>query len=382
MIDFYIGDYMEIVGLITEYNPFHNGHIYHIEKCRSLYPDSLLILVLNGYFLERGEISVLSKEDKTKLALEYGIDLVLELPVIYGTQSADSFAKAALFILNKFQVTTLVFGSETNDINKLTKIAQKQIDEKITLSNSFESYPKRLQTSLKISKLNPNDLLGISYIKTILENKYPITPVSILRTSSYHDLTSNEKVISASNIREKHKKQQNITNYLPEKAITNWQSIDEEKLFALIKYRILTDAHLDEYIDVTEGLDYKMRNEIEKTSSLQELLESLKSKRYTYNRLRRMLIHVLLGHQKKQNEMPITYIRVLGFNPKGKKYLQENRDKFSSITKVKKDSLQYQEERKSALIYDYITSSTSSLFDQKNMPIIYKDTVDKESNQK
>lgn len=382
MIDFYIGDYMEIVGLITEYNPFHNGHIYHIEKCRNLYPDSLLILVLNGYFLERGEISVLSKEDKTKLALEYGIDLVLELPVIYGTQSADSFAKAALFILNKFQVTTLVFGSETNDINKLTKIAQKQIDEKITLSNSFESYPKRLQTSLKISKLNPNDLLGISYIKTILENKYPITPVSILRTSSYHDLTSNEKVISASNIREKHKKKQNITNYLPEKAITNWQSIDEEKLFALIKYRILTDAHLDEYIDVTEGLDYKMRNEIEKTSSLQELLESLKSKRYTYNRLRRMLIHVLLGHQKKQNEMPITYIRVLGFNPKGKKYLQENRDKFSSITKVKKDSLQYQEERKSALIYDYITSSTSSLFDQKNMPIIYKDTVDKESNQK
>ena len=121
---------MKIVGLIAEYNPFHNGHIYHIEQIKKLYPNSLLILVLNGYFLERGEISVLDKETKTKLALKYGVDIVLELPVIYGTQSADYFAKGCLEILNKFAVDTLVFGSETNDVNFLTKIAKENLKGK------------------------------------------------------------------------------------------------------------------------------------------------------------------------------------------------------------------------------------------------------------
>ena len=107
---------MRKIGIIAEYNPFHNGHIYHIQKIKELYPDSLLILVLNGYFLERGEISVLSKENKTKLALKNDIDIVLELPVIYGTQSSDTFAEASINILQNFQIEEIVFGSESTNI--------------------------------------------------------------------------------------------------------------------------------------------------------------------------------------------------------------------------------------------------------------------------
>ena len=107
---------MEIIGIICEYNPFHNGHSYHIKKIKERYPDSLIILVLNGYFLERGETSILSKEDKVKIVLDNSIDIILELPFIFGTQSADTFASISLKILNNFQVSKLIFGSESNII--------------------------------------------------------------------------------------------------------------------------------------------------------------------------------------------------------------------------------------------------------------------------
>ena len=120
---------MDVIGIIAEYNPFHNGHIYHIEKIKEKYPDSILILVLNGYFLERGEISILTKEEKTKIALDYGVNIVLELPFIYGTQSADVFADISIKLLNNYHVNKIIFGSECNDVNMLTNIAKAQFKD-------------------------------------------------------------------------------------------------------------------------------------------------------------------------------------------------------------------------------------------------------------
>jgi len=121
---------MNAVGIIAEYNPFHNGHKYHIEKTKEMFPDRPIILVLNGYFLERGDVSVLKKEDKTKIALENGIDIVLELPFIYGSQSADTFADASICLLERLKVTDIVFGSETDNIKLLKKAADIQINNK------------------------------------------------------------------------------------------------------------------------------------------------------------------------------------------------------------------------------------------------------------
>lgn len=376
---------MQKIGIIAEYNPFHNGHIYHIKKIKELYPDSLLILILNGYFLERGEISVLSKEAKTKLALKYNVDIVLELPVIFGTQSSDTFAEISIKILQNFQVEEIVFGSESTNIEKIQKLAKEQLEKRFILEkkDKTQNYPTLLAKTLHIEKaIPPNDLLAISYTKAILKNHYPIKTTPILRTSSYHNITSTDTVISASNIRHKRKNHEDIHKYLPTEALNNWQEVDTQKLFELLKYRILTDSHLDTYIDVTEGLDFKMKKEIKKAKNYEEFLHSLKSKRYTFNRLNRMLIHVLLGHSKKIANIPLSYIKILGFSKQGQEYLKEIRKNIQiSLTPIK-DSIQYQEERKAALLYDMLTNSHSSFFDIQNKPIIYTKDASKESNQK
>ena len=206
---------MDIIGIIAEYNPFHNGHIYHIKKIKEMYPNSLLILVLNGYFLQRGEVSLLTKEDKTKIALENQIDLVVELPFVFGSQSADTFADAAIRILNHLGCQKVIFGSESNDIDYLKEVANKQLSQDFNKSvkESLDeglNYPTALNKSLGISLENPNDLLGVSYIKAILINKYNLDPITIQRTNDYHDLKSNKKVISATNIRNKLKNKKSI----------------------------------------------------------------------------------------------------------------------------------------------------------------------------
>ena len=158
---------MEIIGLIAEYNPLHNGHLYHINKIKEKYPNSLLVLVLNGYFLQRGEVSIISKYDKTLLALEYGVDIVISLPTLYGVQSADTFADTSIKLLNYLKVNRIIFGSETNDIDKLTLIANKslELDESEDLKETLKSgmnYPTALSKVINESfTYNSNDLLGI-----------------------------------------------------------------------------------------------------------------------------------------------------------------------------------------------------------------------------
>ena len=173
---------MKIVGIICEYNPFHNGHIYHINKVKKLYKDCIIILVLNGYFLERGEISILDKITKTSIALNNGVDVILELPFVYGSQSADKFANAALKILNNFKVDKVVFGSECNNLDILNKIVDAQLYDKNYNQKVKEyldkglNYPTALSKALNINFdfNNPNDLLGISYIKAIKQNNFNI----------------------------------------------------------------------------------------------------------------------------------------------------------------------------------------------------------------
>ena len=155
-----------------------------------------------------------------------------------------------------------------------------------------------------------------------------------------------------------------------------------QKLFEFLKYRILTDNHLDSYIDVTEGLDFKMKKEIKNAKNYEEFIKNLKSKRYTYNRINRMLIHVLLGHQKKIAKEPLSYIKILGFSKKGQEYLNSIRKNIQIPLTPIKDSIQYQEEIKASLLYDMLTHSQNSLFDIQNKPIIYTKETSKESNQK
>lgn len=375
-----LGDFMDVIGIICEYNPFHNGHIYHIKKIKNLYKNSIIILIINGYFLERGETSILSKEDKIKVALDNEVDLVAELPFVFGTQSADIFADASIKILNELKVNKIIFGSECNDIDFLSKIVDIQLndiqyDDKVKIYlNQGLNYPTAMAKALNINKdiSNPNDLLAISYIKSIKANNFNITPISIKRTTDYHDLNSTENIISASNIRNKLKENMEITNYIPCGIKNCIKTINYEKLFELLKYKILTDNDLSKYLTVDEGIENKIKKEIINSSSYEDLIKNIKTKRYTYNKINRMFIHILIGLLKCDNNLKIDYIKILGFNNKGQKYLSSIKKNLNTPIKVNQNSKIYSYELRASLIYDMITDSNTYEFEIKNKPVFIK----------
>ena len=213
------------IGIICEYNPFHNGHIYHIEKIKEKYPDSTIILVMSSFFTERGDISVLDKKAKTEIALENNVDLVIELPFVFATQSADIFAYGAISILNKLDVDLLIFGSESDNVEALKETALTELEDdnydnvvKDFLDEGV-NYPTALSKALdmitgyKVNK--PNDLLGISYIKSLIITNSKIKPETIKRTNDYHDLKLSH-ISSASAIRKALSSKSDISSSVPE----------------------------------------------------------------------------------------------------------------------------------------------------------------------
>ena len=370
---------MHVIGIICEYNPFHNGHLYHLKKIKEMFPDSLVILALNGYFLERGEISIISKENKTKIALQSGIDLVIELPFVYGTQSADIFANISITILEKLHCEYVVFGSEINNIDTLENIADYTLnneeydqDVKKYLDEGV-NFPTALAKAIKIDfSFKPNDLLGISYIKSIKMNNYKIKPITIKRTNDYLDTNLDNDIVSASNIRSRIKIGENINKYVPKYTLDYLENIDENKLFNLLKYKIITDKDLSIYLDVDEGIENRLKKIINEVNNLDELINKVKSKRYTYNKIRRMFMHILIGLTKKDNKiLKLDYLKVLGFNKNGQKYLN-NIKKDGDISLIPdKNSLLYKYELKVSQIYDLITSTNTTVFEIKNKPIKY-----------
>lgn len=357
---------MKIIGIIAEYNPFHNGHKYQIDKIREKYEDALIIICTSSSFTQRGDISILNKWEKTKCALNNGANIVLELPYIYSTQSSDTFAKYALKILNELKINKLCFGSEDNDIDKLYKVADtqinnKQFDTKVKehLDNGI-NYPTALNNALKeliqIEITKPNDLLGVSYIKEILKNKYNIKPFTIKRTNDYHDIENNSNIVSASNIRERLLNNEDISSKVPQDVyeILKNKKI-KNKYFEYLKYKIISEQDLNKFLDVDEGLHTRIKDQIQKSNNLEELIQNIKTKRYTYNKISRMLNHILCSLTKEENNIQeLEYIRILGFDSKGKEYL----------SKIKKDI-------KTPILNKYDTKKYKTLEIEKRVTDIY-----------
>ena len=326
---------MKIIGIIAEYNPIHLGHIYQINKIKELYPNSIIILITNSTFTQRGEPSIINKWDKTKLSLNNNIDLIVELPFAFATQSSDIFAKGALYILNQLKIDTLIFGSESNDIKKIESIVNTQLYNKKYNSNVKKhldtgiNYPtamsKALIDILGYTITEPNDLLGISYIKEIKRNNYNIKPVSIKRTNNYHSNLIDTNIINASLIRTLYNKSEDITSYIPKNTIKYlYKNLTNESYFNYLKYKIATTTDLSNYQTVDEGIENRIKKAIKKSKNWYELINNIKTKRYTYNKINRMLIHILTNFTKEEaNNIEINYIRILGFNTKGKQHLNK-----------------------------------------------------------
>ena len=310
-----------MVGIICEYNPFHNGHLYHLNKVKELFPNEIITLVLIGNFVNRGDVSVINKWDKTKLALDYGVDLIVELPFMFATQSADIYAYGAISILDNLKCDYLVFGSESNDIDTLIKIADTKVDIKDLLKKGY-NYPKAIDIALK-KKLNisidtPNDLLGISYLKAIEKLNSKIKPITIKRTNNYHDSKVSGEISSATSIRSLIYNNKDISKYVPN---TNYiKNINLNDFYLIIKHKIITED-LSKYQDIDISLNSLLKKNILNSNSVEELIDNVKHKNYTYNRIKRCLVHILCCLDKK--DYKLENIRILGFNSKGRQYLNK-----------------------------------------------------------
>lgn len=329
----------KVVGIVAEYNPFHNGHLYQINKIREKYKDATIVVVCSSSFTQRGDTSILNKFDKAKVALNNGVNLIVELPYVYSTQSSDIFASAAIKILNYLKVDTICFGTERDSIDEIKKCADTQLNnpeyDKIVKEqlDLGINYPTALNKALKkltgIEITEPNDLLALSYLKEIIKNKYNIEIFSIKRTNDFHDINSNEMIVSASNIRNKLINNIDIKDKVPSDVYEILKNIKfNNKYFEFLKYKINSESNLEKYLDVDEGLSSRIRNSIDKSNSLEELIQNIKTKRYTYNKISRMLNHILCSFTKDERDQvkTIEYIRILGFDEVGQRHLNSIKD--------------------------------------------------------
>jgi predicted nucleotidyltransferase len=376
---------MKIIGIVAEYNPFHNGHKYQIDKIKEKYKDSLIVVCMSSTFTQRGNISILNKWDKTKIALLNNVDIVLELPYVYTVQSSDIFAEFAIKILNELKIDTLIFGSESNNLNELITSAKVQLNNTNfnTLVQKYLkdgiNYPTALNNALKDLKCapinTPNDLLGISYIKSILNNNFKINVEPIQRTNDYHDIESDDIIASASNIRNRIINNEEYKHMVPKVVYELLKDKKQsDKYFEYLKYKIISEDNLDKYLDVDEGLSSRIKNVINKSNTLEELIQNIKTKRYTYNKISRMLNHILCSFTKEENNniKELEYIRILGFTNNGKDYLNTIKSNIDLPILNKYDTKKYKVleiEKRVSDIYSNIYEDISKE-EIKNKPII------------
>lgn len=338
---------MQAIGIVTEYNPFHKGHLYHLRKVKEKYPKAVIIAVMSGDYVQRGEAAIVSKERRAKQAKEAGADLILELPAIYSTQSAEVFARASIGMLHICHCEAFVFGSETDDMARLEKIARLTSTKEFHLSlqeflaQGF-SYPTAFSKALWEEKLQPNDILGMEYIKALWYWKSPMRAESILRKQAgYYEENKEEAVAGATLIRKKIQEGEEYSQYLVtgknlEKPFAFW-----EDFYPYLRYSLLLHRRtLSEIQDMEEGLENRMMKAAEKYRDYFSFLEAVMTKRYTYARIQRILIHILLGITKKQTDRwkeEIPYLRVLEFSEKGQEYLKGLRNGETPILTTKKN---------------------------------------------
>lgn len=362
---------MQIIGIVTEYNPFHNGHLYQIKKIKEMYPNSVIIVAMSGNYTMRGEISVLDKWNKTNIAINNGIDIVLEIPFIYSNQSSDIFSYAALKMLNEFKIEKLVFGSETNNIDLLSLASSVQIDNKKfdSLVKDYMSkgynYPSSIGksiyelTGIKIKE--SNDILGVSYIKEILKNKYNIKPISIKRTNNFKTNTKKSNIISAYEIREFLNKNESIKEYVPNNVTPYIKKVDYEKLFNLIKYKVISEKNsLNKYHLIDEGIENRIYEGVIKCDNYDDLVKYISNKRVTINKVNRILINIFVGLTKEEvSNKELSYIKILGLSKNGKKYYSKIKKDINIKVYTKFEKEVMNTELKASYLYSIITNDKS-----------------------
>lgn len=346
-------NFMNVVGVIAEYNPFHKGHLINLEYAKK--EGDLVIVLMTGNFNQRGNLSLINKFKKADTGIYYGADIVVELPFPYSLESSDYYSKAALYLLNELKINKLVAGTESGDIKDLKNLALKSINlkknNKLSLKENFSHYTL------------PNDTLAISYLKEIIKNNYKIEFITYKRDNGY--------LKSSTYIRNNLSDFKKLESIIPPYSLNYLKDYKEIDIFNYLKYKILSEIDLSIYHLAGDGLSFKIKKEINKASSLDDLIKRLKSKRYNENRIRKTLIFILLNFKSSDKKELPSYIRVLGFNKKGRRYLKDIKDKTSIpiVSNINDDDF-YKLEKETDIIYYFLKNE--DIKNYLNKPIIYK----------
>lgn len=381
---------MPVVGIIAEFNPFHNGHLYLLDQIKQKFPQATIVVAMSGNFLERGEPACVDKWTRAQQACLAGVDLVVELPVSYCIQPADRFALGAVKLLKELDVDYLCFGAEHADYDFIN-LAQQVLNVHGNFQKFNESYAAAYQRAVT-EKVGypidqPNDLLGLAYAKACLQTKSFIKPIAIQRFGAkHHDqiLRSGQKIASATAIRKAWKNSdQQVAAYLPAfcwQLLQGRSPLSWDNFWPLLRYQILagSPAQLRTNYDLAEGLEYRLKQQLERlpvTADFAEWLKAVKTKRYTYTHLSRVAVTILLqlSRQEVLDQFAKPYLRPLAFDLRGQKLLHtvKKRTALPLISKVG------QEEVKKILPVDYKAGKIYELAckrpqDLKRHPLIMK----------
>lgn len=366
---------MKTLGIVAEYNPFHNGHKYHIQKSKEVSGSSHVVCVMSGSFVQRGEFAVFNKWERAKMALSNGADLVIELPCYYVLQSAENFAFGAIKLLDLLGVVDCIsFGGETADIEKLTEISNI-INNNETYNDLFKdaitsglSYPVARSLALKNYShgtydeeiLSPNNLLGIYYLSALNKLKSGIKPYCIKRHKTLHNqCEQSEDFATASHIRSLIKEQNYYDKYIPvniKDTDTFFAESISDYILGVLRYMPIED----DTIGFENGMANYIKECAKKSLTLSEFYENCSTKRYTKSRIKRATLASIIGMNERKN---LDYIRVLGFNEKGAKILKEIKEKSPLNVVVKTADFDMTE--KSMFKYD-ILATDLAYFSSKN----------------
>ena len=363
----------KVVGIIAEYNPFHNGHLYHLLQAKDLAQADYVVAVISGNFTQRGDTSIVDKWTKAYMAICGGCDLVLELPTVYSISSAENFASGAVKILDSLKIVdSIAFGAEASDLATLNNIANVLFQEPRGYTNILThelqkgiSFPSARENAILMylndikryaNILNsPNNILAIEYLKALKTQKSNMNPIMVKRSKVYYN---DDRIVddfaSATVIRKliKRREYEDLRKVVPRSTykilsrqirdgniVLGLENFEKEIIYTLRKMSIREIANLP---DVSEGLENLIKNSADNCNDMSKLIANIKSKRYTQTRIQRILLYALLGIDKKMMEdsKKVTpYVRVLGFTNKGKELISEinkRNPKINMITSVKK----------------------------------------------
>lgn len=339
---------MKVCGIIVEYNPFHNGHRYHAEMARKQTGADIVVAVMSGNFLQRGEPAVIDKWSRAKSALHNGVDLVVELPIEWSVQSADYFAKGAVRILQLLGCDYLCFGTEEHaafdygSFGEFVRQNPTKIQQEMQrISDPAMSYPqkmtnifRKLYPEIALDFSSPNHILGLSYAKenASYQNSMELVPIT-RKTAGYHDEElTDQSIASATAIRKALADDRSTDSFVPETTakflkegpIQTW-----ENYWSFLRYQLVSSnlTDLKNIYQMSEGLEVRMQAAAKKATSFHEFVTLVKTKRYTWTRIQRLACYILLNIQNEELRQQQTYhyIHLLGYTKAGQAFLKEKK---------------------------------------------------------